>query len=167
MTDQTLPHAEPVTEAAPIALARACVFECGGALFGVAVSEVREVAELSQITLLPRLPSHVWGVANLRGVMVPVLDPASALGLTAAVPRTATSAVLIKDGREEVGLAVDRVHGLIPMEERQPAGPAAADPVARFATEVFRLEDRWVMLLDGLALVAALRPPRVRTPELV
>lgn len=165
MTSPVTP--EPEVLETQVALARACVVDCGGALYGFPVAEVREVAELPSITPVPRLPDHVRGVANLRGVMVPVVDPAPALGHSAQLPRAVTSAVLLKDGREEVGLAVDRVLGLLPMEDPQPAGRQAGDPVARFATGVFRTADRWVVLLDGTALLAALRPPRVRPPEML
>jgi purine-binding chemotaxis protein CheW len=157
----------PAAEAAPVAPARACVFECGGQAYAFPVAEVREVAMLSQVTPVPRLPAQVRGIANLRGVMLPVVDPGPALGHGPAGTRPVTPTVVLRDGREDVGLVVDQVHGLLPMEESGPLERAGTGSRAAFAQGAFRAAGRWVILLDGRTLLEALRPPRLSQPELV
>jgi purine-binding chemotaxis protein CheW len=155
------------TATAPVVFARACVFECSGAIYGVPVADVREVAQITQLTPVPRLPAHVRGVANLRGVMVPVVDPAEALGRTAQPARALTPTVLLRDGREEVGLAVQHILGLFPMAQVEPVNRSAGSPASPFATGVFRAAEHSVILLDGPALVEALRPHRLRPPDVI
>ncbi len=171
MTDVVTPTvaapAEPAGESAPLVFARACVFECGGSVYGVPVSEIREVAQIPQITPVPRVASHVRGVANLRGVMVPVVDPAPTLGRSLQPARSPTATILLKDGREEVGLAVQTILGLFPMENVQPVTRTTEDSASMFATGGFTASGREVILLDGPALVEALRPPRLRPPDFI
>lgn len=51
----------------------------------VPIEHVREILEVSRLTPLPRTPSFVRGVMNLRGAVVPVIDLAARLGLPPAV----------------------------------------------------------------------------------
>lgn len=164
MTAPTSAPAEAAVVAAP-GFARACVFLSGGQRYGIPVAQVREVAELPHITPVPRTAIHVRGVANLRGVMVPVVDLAQLLGHSRPAPRSVTPTVVLRDGREDVGLIVDRVEGLLPMEPLEPAQAAGPGAMPVQATGAFRSGSHWVVVLDGAALVEALRPPRLRPPE--
>jgi purine-binding chemotaxis protein CheW len=52
--------------------------------FGIRVLKVREIMGLQEITAVPQTPSHVKGVINLRGKVVPVIDLRLKFGVTAA-----------------------------------------------------------------------------------
>src|SRR6201997_1850559 len=63
--------------AAPQADARAgkyLTFQLGNEEFGIRVLKVREIMGLQEITAVPQTPSHIKGVINLRGKVVPVID---------------------------------------------------------------------------------------------
>jgi purine-binding chemotaxis protein CheW len=49
-------------------------FDLAGEEFGVRVLKVREIMGLQEITPVPQTPSHVRGVINLRGKIIPVID---------------------------------------------------------------------------------------------
>jgi hypothetical protein len=51
------------------------------------------------------------------------------------------------------------------MEQLEPAQAAGAGAMPMQATGAFRSGTHWVVVLDGAALVEALRPPRLRQPE--
>jgi purine-binding chemotaxis protein CheW len=42
--------------------------------FGIDVLKVREIIRHATITAVPQMPSHIRGVINLRGKIIPVLD---------------------------------------------------------------------------------------------
>ena len=78
-----------------------------GVRYGIPVQQVREVIRPDRITPVPGAPSLVWGIVNVRGAVVTVLDLAVLLG----APRGATwgSVVLLEQGNRCMGLAVDTV----------------------------------------------------------
>lgn len=49
--------------------------------YGVPVLKVREIIKVLHITTVPQMPSHVKGVINLRGKVMPVVDLRLKFGL--------------------------------------------------------------------------------------
>ena len=50
------------------------VFILGGISYGIAILEVSEINGLMEVTPVPRTPSYIKGVINLRGKVIPVMD---------------------------------------------------------------------------------------------
>ena len=57
------------------------VFELGSEEFGIRVLKVREIMGIQNITSVPQTPTHVKGVINLRGKVIPVVDLRLKFGL--------------------------------------------------------------------------------------
>ena len=57
------------------------VFQLGREEFGIRVLKVREIMGVQDITAVPQTPSHVKGVINLRGKVIPVVDLRLKFGL--------------------------------------------------------------------------------------
>ena len=53
---------------------RYLAFDLGGQRFAVEVSRVEVVLESVPITRVPKVPSHLRGVINYRGSVIPVAD---------------------------------------------------------------------------------------------
>ena len=56
-------------------------------IFGINVFKVREVMRTPAVTAAPEMPTAVKGMVSLRGVLVPVVDLAEYLGMSADTPR--------------------------------------------------------------------------------
>jgi len=69
MTTDTSPL--PTTAAKP---GRYLTFRLGRESYGLPVLGVREIIRLCPITPVPRMPSYLKGVINLRGKVIPILD---------------------------------------------------------------------------------------------
>nr|MBI3612294.1 purine-binding chemotaxis protein CheW [Nitrospirota bacterium] len=94
--------------ARPAASLRVCLISLGGESFAIDLRHVREVFEVDNLTVVPGMPSALTGVANLRGVVIPVVDLRSLLGL----PISGTKlpfAVVLKHGMHQVGVLVEQV----------------------------------------------------------
>ena len=50
-------------------------------MFGINVFKVREVMKLPTLTQIPEADSRIVGIANVRGIMIPVMGLARSLGL--------------------------------------------------------------------------------------
>lgn len=139
-------------------------FEVEGQVFGLDIMAIREIRAWSPTTRLPRVPSYVAGVVNLRGTVLPVIDLAARLGwrATEATPRHAI--IVTQQGAQISGWIVDSVSDIVTLESAalQPPPPTSAgDTVVPFLEGLAAIEDRMVMVLnlasltDGAALPEA------------
>lgn len=99
--------------------------------YALPVADVLEVAELGDITPVSGAPAPVLGVRNLRGQVLPVVDLAAVLDLSASAPERI---VIAEHGGRRAGLAVDSIAGVEPLpepsqdvESRHLAGAVLAD----------------------------------------
>ncbi len=145
---------EALRQAPPAA--RACVFTLDGAAFALPVESVREVVVFEETTPVPRAPAHVVGVANLRGEVMPVVDPAPRLGLGGR-PRDRRLRTLVVAGPAPVALVIDDVLGLAGFDDVLAPGDAARRTYGALALGLLRLDGGLVTLLDASRLVGALR----------
>lgn len=95
----------------------------GGEHYALPVEAVREVGFLGEVMRVPGAPTHVLGVRNVRGDVVPVVDLAAVAGLGLA-PAPAVVAI-VEDGGRWAGLAADAVIdvGPLPKSDETPASP--------------------------------------------
>lgn len=91
---------------------RLVTFVIGGEVHALDVHWVEEVVEDHAIYPLPDMPPHVLGVLPWRGALIPVIDPALALGLQRRT--TGIPAVLILEGEgRRLGMAADQVSEVV------------------------------------------------------
>ncbi|MFI5325917.1 MAG: chemotaxis protein CheW [Candidatus Rokuibacteriota bacterium] len=153
----------PVLPAAPDAppAPRACVFALAGARFAVDVRSAREVVVFDEITVVPRAPRHLVGVANLRGTVMPIVDVRELLGLPESRPGRTLRTLVVRDGAVQAALVVDTVLGLEPFEVVVPAdSPTAAGMWGPrpFMAGWIQWAGETLPLLDVPKILAALRP---------
>ncbi len=130
-------------------------FEVEGQVFGLDIMAIREIRAWSPTTRLPRVPSYVAGVVNLRGTVLPVIDLAARLGwrATEATPRHAI--IVTQQGAQISGWIVDSVSDIVtlPSDALQPPPPTSAgDTVVPFLEGLAAIEDSMVMVLNLAAL---------------
>lgn len=130
-------------------------FEVEGQVFGLDIMAIREIRAWSPTTRLPRVPSYVAGVVNLRGTVLPVIDLAARLGwrATEATPRHAI--IVTQQGAQISGWIVDSVSDIVTLDSEalQPPPPTSAgDTVVPFLEGLAAIEDRMVMVLNLAAL---------------
>jgi purine-binding chemotaxis protein CheW len=152
--------AAPVVDAVPAPAAapgvRACLFLLAGQAFAIEVRHAREVVIVEEYTIVPRGLSHLLGVTNLRGYILPIFDVRPLLGLPAPAARDETAVVVVAVGDAWVGLVIERVLGLESFDEVAPLGDMARREHGEFAVGLLRRGDGLVTLLDPVRVLAAL-----------
>lgn len=93
-------------------------FRVGALSLAVKAEAVREVARPPRLTRVPHAPTCLAGLASLRGAALPVVSAARLLDAGDAVVG-ATSRVLVLDLASPVGLLVDEVADLAPLDAGQ------------------------------------------------
>ena len=138
-------------------------FKLGEEEFGVDVLQIREIVTLDKgITRVPKAPSFVEGVINLRGDIIPIVDLRKRFALTIP-PIGLNSRVVIVEiaGETRVGMIVDSVVGVMRIGkssiEDTPSITKGVD--AYYINGVAKVDDRLVVLLN---LERALSPDEAR-----
>lgn len=88
-------------------------FALGNEEYGLEILKVREIIGYMDITAVPRTPSYVKGVINLRGQVISVIDLRAKFGMERAERTEQTCIVVVEiaqAGRKlSIGIVVDRV----------------------------------------------------------
>ncbi|KAF5092061.1 chemotaxis protein CheW [Methanospirillum sp. J.3.6.1-F.2.7.3] len=95
-------------------------FDLGGESYAMDIGIAREIVEMLPITPIPRAPSHVTGLLNLRGEITTIINLHYLLGISPAKERNEQKImVLIPDAFENtsVGVIVDEVHSVLTVDE--------------------------------------------------
>lgn len=127
------------------------VFTIGEEEFGVDISQVREIVRLVQITYLPKAPSFIEGVVNLRGQVLAVIDLAKRLGLTSRERGENTRIIVVEVGENTVGMIVDSVSEVLRLSsDCVDEVPSLVDTEVpeHYIKGVGKLKDRLLVLLD-------------------
>jgi purine-binding chemotaxis protein CheW len=129
-------------------------FSLGAENFGVDILRVQEIRGWSPVTRIPKVPTHVLGVLNLRGAIVPIIDLRIRFGLAQAdfTPLTVIIVLSVKSaqGTREFGLVVDGVSDVVDIEaENMKETPSLANNASvDFIQGLAIVADRMLILLD-------------------
>lgn len=129
-------------------------FVLGNETYGVDILRVQEIRGWSAVTKIPHAPSHVLGVLNLRGSIVPIVDLRMRFSLDRAEYTTVTVIIVVSvmsaAGRRDFGVVVDGVSDVVDVNTAEVK--TAPDLGARGATDYIRglvpVSERMVVLLD-------------------
>ena len=77
--------------------------------FGFDIMSVQEIIRLPKMAKVPRTPAYVDGIANLRGVVLPVIDMRTRFGMERAQETDRTRVLVVDIDGVKTGLRVDRV----------------------------------------------------------
>jgi purine-binding chemotaxis protein CheW len=129
-------------------------FVLGNETYGVDILRVQEIRGWSAVTKIPHAPSHVLGVLNLRGSIVPIVDLRMRFSLDRAEYTTITVIIVVSvmsaAGRRDFGVVVDGVSDVVDVNTEEVK--AAPELGAKGATDYIRglvpVADRMVVLLD-------------------
>ena len=97
---------------------RYLTFTLGDESYGLPVLNVREIIRLCPITPVPRMPTHVKGVINLRGTVIAVLDLRAKFQLAAKSYGERTCIIVVQvaapsGGSTLMGAVVDAVEEVV------------------------------------------------------
>jgi purine-binding chemotaxis protein CheW len=122
--------------------------------FGVRVLKVREIMGLQEITAVPQTPSHVKGVINLRGKVIPVVDLRLKFGLPAAEYNQRTCIIVVQvqgdSGPIPMGVVVDGVSEVLSLTaaEIEDTPDFGQETAAQYLLGMAKVKGKVKILLD-------------------
>ncbi len=129
-------------------------FRLGEEMFSADVSKVLEILEMRPITKVPRSPSYMRGVINLRGSVLPVLDTRIKFGMPATEDTVDTCIVVlnvIMEGEPlTLGALVDSVEEVLELTEADIEAPPTIG--SKFNPEylhgMVKMDENFIMVLN-------------------
>lgn len=119
------------------------------------LEEVDEILISPEMTRVPSALSWVKGIANIRGMLLPIMDLRDFIDGQAIQAGRKTRVILIKKGELVSGLMVDEVFGMRHFfeEERTKNVPESSDNLKRYLQGAFRKGNmHWgIFDMDNLA----------------
>ncbi len=131
-------------------------FYLGDLLIGIDIQRVQEINQQLEVTPVPHAPEYVFGVVNLRGEVVTILDLRKILGLANTEITARNRNVIVNADDVQVGLLVDRIADVVIAKEmdieQPPANIKGID--GRFFHGVYKLEKELLVILNVQETVA-------------
>lgn len=157
-TQRAAPHSRGGKEAkeadASLEPTQYLTFMLAGEVFAIGILVIKEIIEYHNLTEVPMMPACVRGVINLRGAVVPVMDPLARFGRPSSPITKRTCIVIVEiasgDERQTIGVLVDAVNEVLDI------APADIEPPPAFGARIRRdfilgmgkVKGRFVILLD-------------------
>lgn len=127
------------------------MFSLANEEFAAKTNQIREITKMIEITKMPKAPSFIEGVMNLRGQVIAVIDLAKQLGLPTSEWGEETRNMVVDMDGNIVGMIVDAVTEVLKIskENIDPTPPLIESRIdTRYIEGIGKLEDRLFVLLD-------------------
>src|SRR5512139_2248616 len=121
--------------------------------FTVPIVRIKEIINMPVVTRMPRAPHYIEGVTNLRGAVIPLVNLKSLTSGNGCL-QGAAKVIVVAGGGMTFGLIVDRITGVVRIEESD------IEPPQRFlhgdidgVEGIARVKDRLFVVLDTSRLL--------------
>ena len=127
-----------------------CLFvRLGNEWYALPADRVEQITSKGTITRVPRAPSHLLGIAILRGKLLTVVSLEVLLGIPSSLPHSLPSTlprlVVVKWNGDELAIVSDEIYGLDEYVSTMPGNSPAGSKLVR---ERFDWRGGQVSLLD-------------------
>ena len=121
--------------------------------FGFDIMSVQEIIRVPKMAKVPRAPGYVDGIANLRGVVLPIIDMCTRFGMERTEETDRTRVLVVDIDGVKTGLRVDRVKQVtrVLRSDVDPPPPAIRGTTANYLEGVVKLDNgqRIIMALNA------------------
>lgn len=126
------------------------VFKLGNEEYGIPITQVKEINRLTTATKVPKSPSFVEGIINLRGQIVPIIDMKKRFELPLTEYTGDARIIVIQVEQNTFGIEVDSVSEVLRINSSnvEPAPQIVCGIDSMYITGVAKVLDRLLILLD-------------------
>ena len=111
---------------------------------------VQEIIRIPPITRVPKAPSYVEGVINLRGNVIPVVSLRNRFGMDRTEETDLSRIIVLQVQNKVFGIRVDAVTEVLRLDTDaiEPPPPVALGMDSHFILGVGKIEERLLILLN-------------------
>jgi purine-binding chemotaxis protein CheW len=138
-------------------------FTVGAEEYGLELLCVKEVIRMRQITWLPKAPSCVKGIINLRGDVIPIIDLRDRFGLDSVEQTAMTRVIVVEVDAHLVGMVVDSASQVVrvPADQFTPPPPMISKAAKDFITGVGKIGEKLIILIDANRILSSEEVTRI------
>lgn len=131
-------------------------FSVADAVYAIEIKYIKEIIEVEQITVVPKIPDHIKGVINIRGKVVPVISVRKRFDIE-EIPFDSRTCIIVlefEDG-EQVGIIVDRVQEVVAVKGTDLSKTPDSKNVNanRYIRSIVHFEEKVILLIDCIKLI--------------
>jgi purine-binding chemotaxis protein CheW len=133
------------------------LFKLGNETYGLDIATVHEIIRMQPITKVPKTPSYVEGVINLRGKTIPVIDIGKRFGME-KIERDKNNRIVVVNLQDTImGIVVDSVTEVLSIstDSIEPVSEVVTTTNADYLAGIAKLTDKMVILLELNKLLSA------------
>jgi purine-binding chemotaxis protein CheW len=129
-------------------------FYLGTEQYGIAIDKIKEIIAVMKITSVPKIPSYMAGIINLRGTIIPVVNTRLRFGMEDREVDMYTAVIIVEVEKVNIGFIVDRVEEVSSIDPSNLSEPPqfGSNVDTDFINGVAQIEENVVMILDILKL---------------
>lgn len=140
-----------------IELVQLVTFTMAGETYALEIQQVEAIINLKPITRVPKAPSHIDGVINLRGEIVPVINTRARLRLPPAEKKPSNQIIILAFEEEKVkaGFLVDSVQEVIRLQESAIEAPSRVSEGVdvEYLRGVGKIDNKIIIMLNAHRIV--------------
>lgn len=125
-------------------------FKVGSELYALDIMKIKEIIRPQKLTPIPKAPSFIEGVINLRGAVIPVADMRKRFDQPISEENSKIRIIVCSLAGKLIGLLVDEVTEVkrYGRKDIAPAPQFIKGPQAGYFLGVARCDDDLIMLID-------------------
>lgn len=125
-------------------------FSLGSEEFGVDIMRVQEIIRFPPITRVPKAPTYVEGVINLRGNVIPIISLRKRFGMERAEETDLSRIIVLQVQTKVFGIHVDAVTEVLRLDSEaiEPPPPITLGIDSQFIRGVGKIGERLLILLE-------------------
>ena len=124
----------------------ALIFAIDEQRFALKLSVVERVVRAAEVTPVPRAPAILFGVLNVQGEIIPVINTRRQLGFSERDIRPSDQFIIARAPERVVALVADTVCDVVSVSESAVIAAEKIMPGAEFIEGVMKLEDGLVLI---------------------
>lgn len=132
-------------------------FQIADECYGIAITFVEEIVGIQAITAVPEIEDYIKGLINIRGKIIPVIDVRVRLKQDPCEYTDRTCIIVTNVKSTVVGLIVDKIAGVITVDEKEIILPPSLSPTSpghnKYVFGLVRVENEVKLLLDPEKLI--------------
>src|SRR5574338_704375 len=124
--------------------------------YAIPIEQIREIRAVESITNIPKAKSHVKGIMNLRGLIIPVIDVKEKLGVSSEEKASSSKQrILVAEvNGMQTGFLVDEVDQVMRIQTKDlESAPQSVSESHNYIKGIVKLNQRLVVLLDVARLL--------------
>ncbi len=125
-------------------------FRVGSEDYGIHIMRVQEIIRVIDAVKVPKAPSYVDGVVNLRGKIIPIINLHKRMGKSITAYTEASRIIIVDVGGRQAGMVVDLVIDVIMVNREyiEPCPSIDSSKRSDYITGVGKQNDRLITVLN-------------------